>query len=347
MAFSDLYIDSTTQAGGVSSLPDVPTMSAADLKAAFDFLALTVIDSFNGLLEQLSSADICSSLYAYDADGHEMTLQDVLALLFAENLMLRSEGAAAMIPTRYADISVQTMLDKFNQLFTSGGAGLVLSIAPDGDIVSVQHALDSLRDAINSAQLGALTLSSGVVTADMISDDYVPDRALHAASSGDKRIFRVVGFPPGAMSLLSLHNNICFSQIAVVGDGSFFTDTLFRGAMSTQGPSKQYPYGFSCAAGTLLHIVFDLNLKISCSDDAISKLNMQLWAFDTCISVFCVSPDESFHLHADSYVTIPDTREEEDRYISLDWIDASKYIDFSVRLSASLGTGWMTVEEVK
>lgn len=83
MDFIDCMLDPDILNDGVQSLPDVPKISAKELKAKFDHIVTELATSYNALIELLSSAEALNSFKGYDASGKEKTIQQLLDAAFA------------------------------------------------------------------------------------------------------------------------------------------------------------------------------------------------------------------------------------------------------------------------
>lgn len=102
MALSDYKIDSTTSLIdtsllkiGVSHLPDRPTVSAEDLKRAFDFLAALAAQNLNGLIDYLDSNNGGQGIGVVDCNQQNNSLQGALDALVR---LIGSEQIASVIP---------------------------------------------------------------------------------------------------------------------------------------------------------------------------------------------------------------------------------------------------------
>lgn len=164
MAFDDLLITDIPAERGVSSLPDRPVMSAAELKARFDFLASACIDAHNALVTYLQSPDLVNGLYAYDKDGKAVLLGALLNSFAASLQDLSAVGAAAKIGTDDKNLHVQDYLNFIRDIQTFVGASFLGAANADGDRISIQAYLDALRQ-------GQLDIVAGQVPDGFVSRD--------------------------------------------------------------------------------------------------------------------------------------------------------------------------------
>lgn len=164
MAFDDLLITDIPAERGVSSLPDRPVMSAAELKARFDFLASACIDAHNALVTYLQSPDLVNGLYAYDKDGKAVLLGALLNSFAASLQDLSAVGAAAKIGTDDKNLHVQDYLNFIRDIQTFVGASFLGAANADGERISIQAYLDALRQ-------GQLDIVAGQVPDGSVSYD--------------------------------------------------------------------------------------------------------------------------------------------------------------------------------
>lgn len=164
MTFDAYLIPDIPEESGVSSLPDRPMISAAELKARFDFLASACIDAHNGLVAYLQCADLVNGLYAYDLDGNAVKLADLLNHLSSSLENLSAVGAAAKIGTNQKDIYVQDYLNFVRDIQTVSGASSLGCKDADGERISIQTYLEALRQ-------GQLDIVAGQVPDGFVSYD--------------------------------------------------------------------------------------------------------------------------------------------------------------------------------
>ena len=145
MTFDDYRIPDIPAESGVSALPDRPMISAAELKARFDFLASACIDAHNGLIEYLKSPDLTSGFYTYDADGKAVLLGVLLSQLMDSLQSFSERGGAAKIGTRQKGMFVQDYLDFVRDIQTQVGASYLGAENADGERTTIQNYLDALR----------------------------------------------------------------------------------------------------------------------------------------------------------------------------------------------------------
>ena len=115
---------------GIQAQPDRPTISAKDLKRAFDTLALLCIDGHNRLCQAFGSEDILAEFTVRTVAGGKTDLKQLLTTLTG-----------------------------------SGGAAALGALDLEGNATTIQAAFDALRDYVNSAKINATIPEGGFTSA--------------------------------------------------------------------------------------------------------------------------------------------------------------------------------------
>lgn len=100
MDFLDCMLDPDILNEGVASLPDVPKLSAKELKEKFDYIVTELGTAYNALIELLGGADVLSAFKGYDPDGNEKTVQELFDDAFSRVSDLKKLTGAQSIGTR-------------------------------------------------------------------------------------------------------------------------------------------------------------------------------------------------------------------------------------------------------
>lgn len=115
---------------GIQAQPDRPTISAKDLKRAFDTLALLCIDCHNRLCQAFGSEDILAEFTVRTVAGGKTDLKQLLTTLTG-----------------------------------SGGAAALGALDLEGNATTIQAAFDALRDYVNSTKINATIPTGGFTSA--------------------------------------------------------------------------------------------------------------------------------------------------------------------------------------
>ena len=115
---------------GIQAQPDRPTISAKDLKRAFDTLALLCIDGHNRLCQAFGTEDILAEFTVRTVAGGKTDLKQLLTTLTG-----------------------------------SGGAAALGALDLEGHATTIQAAFDALRDYVNSTKINATIPTGGFTSA--------------------------------------------------------------------------------------------------------------------------------------------------------------------------------------
>ena len=115
---------------GIQAQPDRPTISAKDLKRAFDTLALLCIDGHNRLCQAFGTEDILAEFTVRTVAGGKTDLKQLLTTLTG-----------------------------------SGGAAALGALDLEGNATTIQAAFDALRDYVNSTKINATIPTGGFTSA--------------------------------------------------------------------------------------------------------------------------------------------------------------------------------------
>lgn len=115
---------------GIQAQPDRPTISAKELKRAFDTLALLCIDGHNRLCQAFGTEDILAEFTVRTVAGGKTNLKQLLTTLTG-----------------------------------SGGAAALGALDLEGHATTIQAAFDALRDYVNSTKINATIPTGGFTSA--------------------------------------------------------------------------------------------------------------------------------------------------------------------------------------
>lgn len=115
---------------GIQAQPDRPTISAKELKRAFDTLALLCIDGHNRLCQAFGTEDILAEFTVRTVAGGKTNLKELLTTLTG-----------------------------------SGGAAALGALDLEGHATTIQAAFDALRDYVNSTKINATIPTGGFTSA--------------------------------------------------------------------------------------------------------------------------------------------------------------------------------------
>lgn len=115
---------------GIQAQPDRPTISAKELKRAFDTLALLCIDGHNRLCQAFDTEDILAEFTVRTVAGGKTNLKQLLTTLTG-----------------------------------SGGAAALGALDLEGHATTIQAAFDALRDYVNSTKINATIPTGGFTSA--------------------------------------------------------------------------------------------------------------------------------------------------------------------------------------
>ena len=137
---------------GIQAQPDRPTISAKDLKRAFDTLALLCIDGHNRLCQAFGTEDILAEFTVRTVAGGKTDLKQLLTTLTG-----------------------------------SGGAAALGALDLEGNATTIQAAFDALRDYVNSTKINA-TIPTGGFTSAAIKPGGIASESLADGAVTDSKI---------------------------------------------------------------------------------------------------------------------------------------------------------------
>lgn len=145
MSFTNRITDSDFNNKDISSLPDVPTMGATDLKARFDANAKEVITpKHNGLIDELQSVSAASNIGATAPSGRSGgTVQEVLNDISTDLITVESEAHTHTNKESCLDYlsDNNNVLNYRGQPISGGGGGSYTQ----GDGISISNNVISAR----------------------------------------------------------------------------------------------------------------------------------------------------------------------------------------------------------
>lgn len=115
---------------GIQAQPDRPTISAKELKQAFDALVMLCIDAHNRLCQLFGTEDVLAEFVVRTVTGGKTDLKQLLTTLTG-----------------------------------SGGAAALGALDLEGNATTIQAAFDALRDYVNSAKINATIPEGGFTSA--------------------------------------------------------------------------------------------------------------------------------------------------------------------------------------
>lgn len=142
---------------GIQAQPDRPTISAKDLKRAFDTLALLCIDGHNRLCQAFGTEDILAEFTVRTVAGGKTNLKELLTTLTG-----------------------------------SGGAAALGALDLEGHATTIQAAFDALRDYVNSTKINATIPTGGFTSAAIkpggIASESLADGAVTEGKIADRAV---------------------------------------------------------------------------------------------------------------------------------------------------------------
>lgn len=147
---------------GIQAQPDRPTVSAKELKHAFDVLALLCIDAHNRLCQLFGTEDVLAEFTVRTVSGGKTDLKQLLTTLTG-----------------------------------SGGAAALGALDLEGNPTTIQVAFDALRDYVNSAKINATIPDGGFTSAaikpggiigESLADNTVSEQKLAASAVTESKI---------------------------------------------------------------------------------------------------------------------------------------------------------------
>ena len=142
---------------GIQAQPDRPTISAKELKRAFDTLALLCIDGHNRLCQAFGTEDILAEFTVRTVAGGKTNLKQLLTTLTG-----------------------------------SGGAAALGALDLEGHATTIQEAFDALRDYVNSTKINATIPTSGFTSAAIkpggIASESLADGAVKESKIADAAV---------------------------------------------------------------------------------------------------------------------------------------------------------------
>ena len=137
---------------GIQAQPDRPTISAKELKRAFDTLALLCIDGHNRLCQAFGTEDILAEFTVRTVAGGKTNLKQLLTTLTG-----------------------------------SGGAAALGALDLEGHATTIQAAFDALRDYVNSTKINA-TIPTGGFTSAAIKPGGIASESLADGAATESKI---------------------------------------------------------------------------------------------------------------------------------------------------------------
>lgn len=137
---------------GIQAQPDRPTISAKELKRAFDTLALLCIDGHNRLCQAFGTEDILAEFTVRTVAGGKTNLKQLLTTLTG-----------------------------------SGGAAALGALDLEGHATTIQAAFDALRDYVNSSKINA-TIPTGGFTSTAIKPGGIVGESLADGAVKESKI---------------------------------------------------------------------------------------------------------------------------------------------------------------
>ena len=137
---------------GIQAQPDRPTISAKELKRAFDTLALLCIDGHNRLCQAFGTEDILAEFTVRTVAGGKTNLKQLLTTLTG-----------------------------------SGGAAALGALDLEGHATTIQAAFDALRDYVNSTKINA-TIPTGGFTSAAINPGGIASESLADGAVKESKI---------------------------------------------------------------------------------------------------------------------------------------------------------------
>ena len=142
---------------GIQAQPDRPTISAKELKRAFDTLALLCIDGHNRLCQAFGTEDILAEFTVRTVAGGKTNLKQLLTTLTG-----------------------------------SGGAAALGALDLEGHATTIQAAFDALRDYVNSTKINATIPTGGFTSAAIkpggIASESLADGAVKESKIADAAV---------------------------------------------------------------------------------------------------------------------------------------------------------------
>lgn len=142
---------------GIQAQPDRPTISAKELKRAFDTLALLCIDGHNRLCQAFGTEDILAEFTVRTVAGGKTNLKQLLTTLTG-----------------------------------SGGAAALGALDLEGHATTIQAAFDALRDYVNSTKINATIPTGGFTSAAIkpggIASESLADSAVTEGKIADRAV---------------------------------------------------------------------------------------------------------------------------------------------------------------
>ena len=142
---------------GIQAQPDRPTISAKELKRAFDTLALLCIDGHNRLCQAFGTEDILAEFTVRTVAGGKTNLKQLLTTLTG-----------------------------------SGGAAALGALDLEGHATTIQSAFDALRDYVNSTKINATIPTGGFTSAAIkpggIASESLADGAVTEGKIADRAV---------------------------------------------------------------------------------------------------------------------------------------------------------------
>ena len=142
---------------GIQAQPDRPTISAKELKRAFDTLALLCIDGHNRLCQAFGTEDILAEFTVRTVAGGKTNLKQLLTTLTG-----------------------------------SGGAAALGALDLEGHETTIQAAFDALRDYVNSTKINATIPTGGFTSAAIkpggIASESLADGAVKESKIADAAV---------------------------------------------------------------------------------------------------------------------------------------------------------------
>lgn len=142
---------------GIQAQPDRPTISAKELKRAFDTLALLCIDGHNRLCQAFGTEDILAEFTVRTVAGGKTNLKQLLTTLTG-----------------------------------SGGAAALGALDLEGHATTIQAAFDALRDYVNSTKINATIPTGGFTSAAIkpggIASESLADGAVKESKIADATV---------------------------------------------------------------------------------------------------------------------------------------------------------------
>ena len=142
---------------GIQAQPDRPTISAKELKRAFDTLALLCIDGHNRLCQAFGTEDILAEFTVRTVAGGKTNLKQLLTTLTG-----------------------------------SGGAAALGALDLEGHATTIQAAFDALRDYLNSTKINATIPTGGFTSAAIkpggIASESLADGAVKESKIADAAV---------------------------------------------------------------------------------------------------------------------------------------------------------------